>query len=174
MKIERGKFYRAEDGTKQGPMDGYNELHWVKGQACAETPGWKWDGSVAEGYPAPHGALIAEWHDIDLTQITTPFGLLDEETQKALKAHEGEIEYYDVGGHWLVPVCGPDWVVSLTYRAKPEPKRETFTGQAYANAYGNSSCPFFSDTKCGEGIIGKWSAEVVDGKPVRIVWGASV
>lgn len=36
----------------------------------------------------------------DLTQINVPFGLLDPETQEALKAHGGPYEYYD----------GPDWV----------------------------------------------------------------
>lgn len=170
MRIENGGYYRAEDGSKQGPMDGHSELRWVKGQACGDTPGWNDDGSVNANYPAPHGALVAEWQDIDLTQITTPFGLLDEETQKALKAHEGGVEYYRYDGLWSF-TGGPVWEKHLTYRAKPEPKRETFTGECRAMVF-QRRCPTLTDEGT-QGQPGKYTADVVDGKPVRIVWEAS-
>ena len=35
----------------------------------------------------------------DLTDLKTPFGLLDRETQEALKAHGGPYEYWN-GGSW--------------------------------------------------------------------------
>lgn len=59
---------------------------------------------------------------MDLTKITTPFGLLDAETQKALKAHGGPYEIYD----------GPDWIeyrgepwgpLHSVYRVRPEPPK---------------------------------------------------
>jgi hypothetical protein len=62
----------------------------------------------------------------DLTKITTPFGLLDKETQAALKAHEGEIEiYYYVNG-WRV--VSPSFFITSTYRAKPLDLPEWPTG----------------------------------------------
>jgi hypothetical protein len=69
---------------------------------------------------------------MDLTNITTTFGLLDTETQDALRMHflhDGEIERFGEGGEWW-----PDhrcmFLPSLTYRAKFSPKKgeATFTG----------------------------------------------
>lgn len=59
---------------------------------------------------------------IELTKITTPFGLLDAETQEALKTHGGPWEYYDVGSEW--EDC-PDaaWIDRTTYRVKPAPPK---------------------------------------------------
>jgi hypothetical protein len=56
---------------------------------------------------------------MDLTKITTPFGLLDPETQAALKAHGGPYEmFHGLGwmenGHY-------DFNSSITYRVKPAP-----------------------------------------------------
>lgn len=55
----------------------------------------------------------------DLTKITTPFGLLDKETQGALRSHEGPIEYYN-GLNWG-EVARKNWSNTGTYRAKREP-----------------------------------------------------
>jgi hypothetical protein len=60
----------------------------------------------------------------DLTKITTPFGLLDAETQQALRDHlaaGGELEVYNNGWRELV---GADFYFGspVTYRAKPKPK----------------------------------------------------
>jgi hypothetical protein len=54
---------------------------------------------------------------IDLTKITTPFGLLDKETQSALREYDGTIEWFN-GSIW---VCNGHtfFYNSSTYRAKP-------------------------------------------------------
>jgi len=59
---------------------------------------------------------------IDLITITTPFGLLDEATQKALKDDGGPYEFYS-GDRWFEH--GPLWYRTSTYRKKPVPKVET-------------------------------------------------
>lgn len=51
----------------------------------------------------------------DLTKITTPFGLLDGETQQVLRSYEGGIEKY-LGSGWWAEVF-PKWVPYMTYRA---------------------------------------------------------
>lgn len=62
---------------------------------------------------------------IDLTKITTPFGLLDEAygpgTQEALKAHGGPYEMYMVQG-WA-RTSDPLWVPCTLYRVKPAPPK---------------------------------------------------
>jgi hypothetical protein len=57
---------------------------------------------------------------IDITAITTPFGLLDADTQKALKAHDGPIQRYSDDGEW-VPADNPYWYPGNAYRVKPAP-----------------------------------------------------
>lgn len=59
----------------------------------------------------------------DLTAITTPFGLLDEETREALKAHGGPYELYEGYDRWLsfLSFENPSWLDSITYRVKPAP-----------------------------------------------------
>ena len=80
----------------------------------------------------------------DLTKITTPLGLLDEETQEALRAHGGPYETWNSQGGWR------DWTeygspefdyTNLVYRVKPAPPkpREWWlsignTGRIYAHA----------------------------------------
>lgn len=78
----------------------------------------------------------------DLTAITTPFGLLDRETQEALKAERPNIEMFS-GTEWS-PVLR-DWPLAeaLAYRVKPAPPkpREWFVSggnclwDTYAEAY---------------------------------------
>lgn len=67
----------------------------------------------------------------DLTTITTPFGLLDEATQKALKEHGGPYELLSCLGAWertFNPVFRPN----ITYRVRHEPTQlgKTFFGIA--------------------------------------------
>jgi hypothetical protein len=58
---------------------------------------------------------------IDLTRITTPFGLLDEETQAALKAHGGPYEIWV--GEWQ-DWSDPEWQgSSYAFRVKPQPPK---------------------------------------------------
>lgn len=58
----------------------------------------------------------------DLTKITTPFGLLDEETQEALKAHGGPYEAFTEDGLWE-PSKKPSWSKEFAYRVKPSPPK---------------------------------------------------
>jgi hypothetical protein len=57
----------------------------------------------------------------DLTAIATPFGLLDRETQEALKAHDGPFEMY-FGEGW-VEWNSPEWGNTCVYRVKPAPPK---------------------------------------------------
>ena len=54
---------------------------------------------------------------IDLTKIATPFGLLDAETQEALRAHGGPYEVYRSLG-WG-DVLQPSFDAIYAYRVKP-------------------------------------------------------
>lgn len=56
----------------------------------------------------------------DLTKIEKPFGLLDKETQDALRALQGGWLVYDVNGNW-VDCPDPYFNAMGTYRARPAP-----------------------------------------------------
>ena len=61
----------------------------------------------------------------DLTKITTPFGLLDAETQDALRQAysdniEAQMQIYTSGGWRYYIGLNSDWCESFTYRIKPE------------------------------------------------------
>lgn len=80
----------------------------------------------------------------DLTAITTPFGLLDEATQEALRAHGGPYEYWNHLCKWT-HTDGPAYDCKTVYRVKPAPeiKKEkikammTETGSIFAHAEGD-------------------------------------
>lgn len=57
----------------------------------------------------------------DLTKITTPFGLLDEDTQKALRECGGPWECYHTNG-WE-DLVDPNWFPNVAYRQKPQPPK---------------------------------------------------
>lgn len=57
----------------------------------------------------------------DLTAITTPYGLLDPETQRALKEHGGPYESYKLFG-WE-NCTDPSFFRNCTYRVKPTPPK---------------------------------------------------
>lgn len=119
LKIEEGKFYRARNGEKIGPVHKYPSdirYPWHSG-------GWSWSntGSFINGVDDAHD-LIAEWVDeaaVDLTKITTPLGLLDEATRERLKAHGGPYEFF--GLHGWEEYARPMWWDNSTYRVRPEP-----------------------------------------------------
>ena len=70
----------------------------------------------------------------DLTQITTPFGLLDAETRSAIKAafNDGkELQHYASCGYWADVTWVPYWSNGSTYRVKPE----TVTVSKWSNIY---------------------------------------
>lgn len=117
MKIEVGKYYRTRDGQKVGPMKIHNEAKfhiWI--ERYGDGRSWKPDGT------SDHCAtLISEWSEpIDLTAITTPFGLLDAATQQALRDHGGPYEIYTREG-WVAPGGRPAWTGVSVYRVKPKP-----------------------------------------------------
>lgn len=62
---------------------------------------------------------------MDLTAITTPFGLLDDATREALKAHGGPYECYTLGaeGKWTLLNWRFDWLNGHVYRVKPTPPK---------------------------------------------------
>ena len=64
---------------------------------------------------------MTKLHFDDLTQITCPFGMLDDDTQERLKACDS-VEFYSYIGGWSSPVS-PSFACYVTYRAKPKPKR---------------------------------------------------
>lgn len=70
---------------------------------------------------------------MDLTKIEKPFGLLDKETQDALKAHGGPYECFE-GSIWR-ELSRPMWEPCTTYRVKPQPVRgeAVFTGSLLAH-----------------------------------------
>ena len=55
----------------------------------------------------------------DLTKITTPFGLLDAETQEALRAHGGPYERWD-GFDWAPSEFNGDEWRATAWRVKPQ------------------------------------------------------
>jgi len=62
--------------------------------------------------------MTEKLHFDDLTKITAPFGLLDDDTQARLKAWPHGWECFDKRG-WKV--WEPYWAFTATYRAKPAP-----------------------------------------------------
>ena len=59
---------------------------------------------------------------MDLTKITTPFGLLDVETQEALKAHGGPYEVF-MGNPAEWREAALVWASALVARVKPQPPK---------------------------------------------------
>ena len=55
----------------------------------------------------------------DLTALTTPYGLLDEGTREALKAHGGPYQSY-TGFDWRGCET-PTWATAIVFRVKPQP-----------------------------------------------------
>ena len=77
----------------------------------------------------------------DLTKITTPFGLLDVETQAALVAayKDGQtIQFHTSGGFWKHRYPAPLWFKTKTYRVKPEPVTYSMWSNIYHMSIGCS------------------------------------
>jgi hypothetical protein len=62
----------------------------------------------------------------DLTKIEKPFGLLDKETQSALREYDGTIELF-TGSNWIAKEH-PGFFNTRSYRAKPMKLPEWPTG----------------------------------------------
>lgn len=75
----------------------------------------------------------------DLTKITTPFGLLDEEIQQALRAYKGPIEIYT--GEWGL-INRPKFNdPAIVYRAKTQPVRGEVVLLGNENCFDLIECP---------------------------------
>lgn len=77
----------------------------------------------------------------DLTKITTPFGLLDVETQKALKAafiNGHTIQNFITPGEWNDINYEPIWSIISTYRVKPAPVTVSKWSNVYSRGVGGS------------------------------------
>lgn len=100
---------------------------------------------------------------VDLTALTTPFGMLDDVhgpgTQDALRAHGGPYQRYADNGNWFA-VDVPLWYLGDAYRVKPAPKRETVTRDMWADAETGLT---YRDERPGTTPI-RITVEKVDGK----------
>ena len=110
----------------------------------------------------------------DLTKITTPFGLLDEETQQALRDYDqqnGILQYFTPSG-WVDRKPRSDFMAALAYRAKPKP--EILTQRKYLTFDALNSVLFYLvqyPTATGA-TKGTAKLTVENGKPTRMVWEA--
>lgn len=122
LKIENGKRYVTRGGDIVGPMNVPPKYKGWSKYVVSDCEDYAWlDGGLKVSTAVHHkDDLISEYVEApatDLTAITTPFGLLDEATQSALKAHGGPYEaYYDSG--WL-SVDKPFWNALTVYRIAP-------------------------------------------------------
>jgi len=106
----------------------------------------------------------------DLTKLTTPFGLLDKETQDSLKAHGGPYEVFGSFGRWI-PI-NPHWSCQVAYRVKPSPVVETRTGRT-GRATDSKWRPLQDEYLVLEcPTPGTYTLTLHDGKPVKLVWEA--
>ncbi len=135
MQIESGKIYVTADGQKVGPLSlnpqpakGGHDYWMAEGQLSdGSRKLWFQDGTFWPTNSPSRNArnagfdLVAEWTDTpDLTKLTTPYGLLDDATREALKAHGGPYECWE-GREWReVP---PSWFGEWVYRVKPQPPK---------------------------------------------------
>lgn len=92
----------------------------------------------------------------DLTSLTTPFGLLDEATQEALRAHGGPYEAFGWAG--FVP-CDPQWKNTITYRVRPAPVRKTIRTEANMTDSGLLTAAHYGHTRIPVTVV----FETVDG-----------
>lgn len=99
----------------------------------------------------------------DLTKIDRPFGLLDPETQKALKNWPHGLEYFD-GYRWF-PRLFRDHGLHWTYRAIPAPKTKPSADWSHAApeciwlARDRDGEGYFYDQKPSRGEGGWWSSD---------------
>ncbi len=125
MQIEAGKYYRTRAGRKVGPMRatpstwGFNYLwRWC---AVDEKPDAYGFGVWCSDGFSHKDPIIAEWAVApDLTAITTPYGLLDDATREALKAHGGPYEFLSDACEWMDPLVPVRWFPLDIYRVKPQ------------------------------------------------------
>jgi hypothetical protein len=79
----------------------------------------------------------------DLTKITTPFGLLDEATKKALRAAGEPYQRY-IWEQWEDCGRSPTFYPDMTYRLKPQPPKPR---EFWLNLYGKCKVGSYYSTK---------------------------
>lgn len=122
-----------------GPVD----AAWIEYAASwreAASPHWRIISRAAQ--PLPHGhARLPSGEIIDLTAITTPFGLLPADVQQALRDHGGPYHAFKLNnGYEWVDVASIA-VGALAYRVRPlppEPKVEEVVLYWYAGECASS------------------------------------
>lgn len=101
----------------------------------------------------------------DLTSITTPFGLLDEPTQEALRAHGGPYEAFG----WVGFVaCDPQWKNTITYRVKPYPVRKTVRTEANMTDSGLLTAAHYGHTRIPVRVVFETVDGVIDLSSYRV------
>jgi hypothetical protein len=169
LKIEAGKFYRTRNGRKVGPMEAFETTDGYNWRSRGDVKGFWSDAGQRQNIALRETTdLIAEWSDApDLTAITTPFGLLDAETQDALRKHGGPYEAFvqnECGFEWRRQ--GYDGVTMETHRAlawrvkptPPAPKVETVTLHGERYQWGQAIKACAEDTH-------RITFDLIDGEP---------
>jgi len=141
-----GDVFGAERGTSF-TVDHVNEKH-ATGRTECQNGGVYISDKWSMDTPLWH-LISRATPTVDLTTITTPFGLLDETTQKALREYEWGFELW-LGDSWSLEY-DPLFTPSYTYRAKPTPPVKTFTQRVW-----------LGDLQC----YGTVTGQVQDGKLV--------
>ena len=134
LQIEAGKYYRTRDGRKVGPMTRGVCIYTDRPSFFAggsNAIAYRGDGVRRMSTGIDSSDLIAEWRDdqpahiithegreYDLTALETPFGLLPEPVQKALRAWPHGRQRY-AARFWTDDNGG--MFSAVTYRAKPAP-----------------------------------------------------
>lgn len=139
MKIEVGKYYKARDGRKVGPMDYWDYDPEFMVSKSGDFVGFRWYCEGGKIYPnlGCHLDLIAEWEEWTVYNNDLPFGDLTDEQKGALllAAHEGgEVELYsDSKGEWFVST--PLWIDICPYRIKSPAEPMSFDWSAIKPEY---------------------------------------
>ena len=97
----------------------------------------------------------------DLTKITSAFGLLDAETQEALRAHGGPLECYGELG-WVT--CEPQWRLHYPYRVKPQPPAPVVETVTLLTGAVYDWCAD-RDYQCGTKNTHRITFDLIDGVP---------
>ena len=104
----------------------------------------------------------------DLTKITTPFGLLDAETQQALKAAYADghtIQNFITPGEWSDINYEPIWSIVSTYRVKPAPVTVSKWTNVYPWGVGCSyECRNRADKAASKRRLAVLRVDITDGK----------
>ena len=130
-----GKHYTIEPAGKI--IDDEEDDHWIS--AISTKHAWT---LISRANPDQLAHIIAhEGREYDLTALETPFGLLPEPVQAALKAWPYGVCWYHGARFWQKHVR-PEWAQTQTYRAVPAPAEtrvECYRGE-YSKVKEHGTC----------------------------------